>query len=154
MIKEALLLATAVLVPFLIVMFIAHHWSGWNLLARHYRLHNKFHGKRWWTFVSARMGKTESAELGIKMPLFSLRSALNIRANDDGIRLSLVPPFGFISRPLFVPWADLSIKILREFLSTWVEFHFREAPGVALRVRERVGREVIEHSPKQLLDAE
>jgi len=147
---KALILATAVLLPFLIVMFIAHYWSGWGLLARYYRFRSKFHGKQWWSFVSARMGNRESAELGIKMPLFSIRSGLNIRVNEDGIYFSLVPPFGIFSRPLFVPWHDLSTKVIREFSSTWVEFRFKEVPDVCLRIRESVGREVIKHSPNTI----
>jgi len=151
---KVLIVVTAALLPFLIVMFIGHHWSGWRLLARYYRLQSEFHGTQWWPFVTARMGRRESVELGIKTPLFSLRSSLNIRVNDDGIYFSLVPPFGVFSRPLFVPWGDVSMNVLREFLSTWVEFRFKEVPDVCLRIRERVGREVIKHSPKQVMDAE
>lgn len=134
------------------VLFIGHYWSGWGVLARAYRFHGKFIGRQRWTFVSARMGTREADTLlGAQRPLFSLRSCLNIRINETGVHLSLFPLFRPFNPPLFIPWDHISAEVFRGALTTGVEFRFREGAGVCLRLSERVGRDLVMHSPGQLL---
>lgn len=97
------------------------------------------------------MGKRKADNLlGAQMPLFSLRSCLNISVDAGGIRLSLVPPFGIFNPALFIPWDELTVKLSHTLASTWVEFRFKREPDVCLRIREPVGREVMSYSPGKI----
>jgi len=124
-------------------------------MAQAYRFHGKFSGKQRWLFVSARMGtRADDPLLNVQRPLFSLRSCLNIGANENGVHLSLFPLFRLFNPPLFIPWDQISAKLSHGFLSTWVEFRFREGRGVCLRLNERVGREVVMYSPGKVLESD
>jgi hypothetical protein len=85
--------------------------------------------------------------LGLQLPLFSLRSCLNIAINDEGIHLSLFPMFRPFNPALFIPWDHISTEIYRGVLSTGIEFRFRDGEDVCLRLSDRLGRELVGYSP-------
>lgn len=148
MAKPAFLTVGLVFV-FVSVMFLAHHWSGWNLLARCYRFREKFQGRRRWIFLSARMGVREPGTLlEVQMPLLSLRNCLNLVANERGVRLSLFPMFRLFHPPLFIPWEHISATSCSGVLHEWTELRFREAPSVVLRVSKVVGQELARYGQR------
>ena len=141
--SKATLLTISLVFGFISVMFLAHHWSGWNLLARCYRFGERVQGKRRWTFLTARMGVREPGTLlDVQMPLLSLRNCLNLVANERGVGLSLFPMCRLCHPPLFIPWEHISTEACSGVLHEWTELRFREAPSVVLRVSKAVGQEL------------
>ena len=95
-----------------------------------------------------RMGVREpDTLLGVQKPLSPLRNALNITVNDDGLHLSMFPLFRIFHPPLFFPWDHVSTTSCSGLAANWLEFHFREAPSVVLRLTKSVGTEVLAYAP-------
>jgi len=152
---KAIILTTINLFVVLAVLFILNRMSGWSVLRRAYRLHGRFSGQRRWFFLSARMGfRHTDPLLGVDGPLFPFRNCLNIAANETGVRLSLFPLFRLFNPPLFIPWDHISARVFRGILATWIELRFREEPRVCLLVYQRVGREILLHSPVPVLESD
>jgi hypothetical protein len=151
MFKAIFLIAVHVFL-FIGVMSLAQYWSGWGVLSKYYGLRRKFGATQRWTFLSAWMGAREANSLlGVGKPLFSLRSCLNIAVDEVGMRLSLFPMFRLFHPPLFIPWDHVSTKSCTGILSEWVEFRFREAPSVVLRLKKSVGNDIASFAPYRTL---
>ncbi len=106
--------------------------GGWRALAEHYRSSMPFSGHTW-HFRSATMNG-----------MAQYRNALTIGVNPAGLYLSILPLFRAGHPPLFIPWSDVTVTSEQRFAANFVVFQFRQAPGVALRLREKLGREVLE----------
>ena len=111
--------------------------SGWRRLAETYRSRDSSRSIQW-RFVSARMGRGSST--------VPYRAALNIGADTAGLHLSLFPLFRLGSPPLFVPWEDLSVSY-EDISRREVEFHFRGAPDVILRLGKTIGEDILRQKP-------
>lgn len=128
--------------------FVASRFSGWSDLADRYRFRGKFRAEHRWILLSARMGTREPEPLlGVERPLFPFRSALNMVVNEDGLRFSLFPIFRLFHPPLFVPWQHISVKHCTGLSSDWLEFRFKEAPSVVLRLRKSIESELAKFAP-------
>lgn len=132
-------------------MLLARYWSGWGALSEVYTSAGGFTRMRRWTFISAWMGVREGDSLLGRRPLFSLMSCLTIAVNETGVRLSLFPLFRLCHPPLFIPWDHVSIQNQTGFVSDWIEFRFREAPSVVLRINDSVGNAVARYAPTERL---
>ena len=145
---EAVLLTIIHLLLFGGVMLLAQYWSGWGILSEVYLSARDFRPKQQWSFLSAWMGVREGDTLlGVEKPLFSLRSCLNIAVNEAGLRLSVFPLFRLFHPPLFIPWEHVSKENHSGIVSNWIEFRFRGAPSVVLRIRKSVGDDVAKYAP-------
>lgn len=102
--------------------------GGWTSLAQVYRLTESFEGDRRW-FQSAQMRWR-----------VNYGSCLIVGANAKGLYLAILFPFRIGHPPLFIPWGDISIRRKEGFLFNTLEFRFRRAPEIPLRVSERLGR--------------
>ena len=65
---------------------------------------------------------------------------LTVGANARGLYLAVFLLFRMAHPPLFIPWTDISVRLHKGRLTTYVELGFRRAPGVPFRVSERLGR--------------
>jgi len=106
--------------------------SGWRRLAEFYRSGRSSKPIRW-RFVSARMGYGSA--------VVPFRAALNLGADGNGVSLSLFPLFRLGAPPLFVPWEHLSVE--SDDTSGWMQFRFRDAPDVVLRLQRPLGQEIL-----------
>ena len=141
---EAVFLTITHLFLFVGVMLLAQYWSGWGTLSDVYASAGDFKARQRWSFLSAWMGVREGDTLlGVERPLFSLRSCLNVDVSEAGLRLSVFPLFRLFHPPLFIPWDHISTDIHRGIVSNWIEFRFREAPSVVLRLGKSVGDALI-----------
>lgn len=147
--KEAMLLVVIHILLFIGIMFAVYRSSGWSTLTKSYRFRGKFGGTQRWVLVSARMGiRQPNPLLGVERPLSSLRNALNVRVNETGLYLSIFPLFRLFHPPLFFPWDHISTNSCSGLAGSWVEFHFREAPSVVLRLTKSVAAEVLMYTPR------
>jgi hypothetical protein len=78
--------------------FVASLLSGWFVLARRFRFGGTFDGPEW-PFQSGSLNG-----------LFgNYHNCLMIRANQEGLYLSVFPLFRFGHPPLFVPWHEITV---------------------------------------------
>ena len=110
------------------ILTLASRLGGWNALAGTYRLSGSFEGDRRW-FQSAQM--RWRAGYGY---------CLIAGADRRGLYLALFFPFRVAHPPLFIPWADISVSKHTAFRTSCLELRFRRAPGIPLRISERLGR--------------
>lgn len=81
--------------------------GGWARLAKKYRTERTEEGESF-RFVSGAIGNRF-------MPVH-YGNCLFVTLNPNGIRLSILLPFRFLSPPLFVPWADVASVTEKRFL--------------------------------------
>jgi hypothetical protein len=113
---------------FVIIPFVIARIGGWAKLASEYRLSGKFEGKRWWFQDVTLRG------------WFGYNGCVSVGANGDGLYLNTI--FFVSHSPLFIPWADLSVK-RREvtflgFRLGMVEFAAARVPDVHIALKESV----------------
>ena len=125
----AVFLAIAVWVAILNVLARV---GGWIALAEVYPAAGGFEGDRWW-FQSAQMRWR-----------VNYGGVLTVGASPRGLYLSVLLPFRIAHPPLFIPWADISASERKGLAAGYVELRFRRAPGIPLRVMERLGRRIAE----------
>lgn len=95
------------------------------------------------------MGIRDSGTLlGVEKPLSPLRNALNVAVDESGLHLSLFPLFRLFHPPLFIPWDHITTRSCSGLSANWLEFHFREAPSVVLRLTKSVGTELVTFTPR------
>ncbi|HEY7676970.1 MAG TPA: hypothetical protein VIG69_07845 [Candidatus Methylomirabilis sp.] len=104
--------------------------GGWAALAAVYRASEAFEGERW-RFQSA--GMRWGTNYG---------SCLTVGADAKGLHLAVPLLFRIGHPPLFIPWTDISVTVMRRPVLTYLEFRFRRAPAIPLRVGERLGRRI------------
>jgi hypothetical protein len=115
------------IIPF--VVWLVGQFDGWGTLARHYRHTGPFEGTlRAW----------RSGHLGLS----NYSCILTIGTNAEGLYLAVVWLLRPGHPPLFVPWADVSVAVVRGWFSRYAEFRFARAPSVCLRVSERLGDQI------------
>lgn len=105
--------------------------SGWRRLAQSYRLTSPFNGQQW-RFCNGYMRWSTN-----------YNGCLTIGADMRGLYLAVLFLFRYGHPPLFVPWADVQVAASEGRFFSYLEFSFRRAPGVVLRVHQRLGREVL-----------
>lgn len=125
----AVFLAVAVWVAILNVLARV---GGWATLAEVYPAAGLFEGDRWWF---------QSAQLRWRV---NYGGVLTVGANPRGLYLSVLLPFRIGHPPLFIPWTDISINERKGLGASYFEFRFRRAPGIPVRVMERLGRRMAE----------
>lgn len=136
------LVATLGVVAFLVgfpLFWIAICWviallGEWHALARTYVSEAPFEG------VTFHM---RSGRLGFS----NYNGVLNVGINHHGMRLAVFPLFRVGHPPLFIPWQHIDAQLGRVLFFETVEFTFRGAPGVRLRVRRSFGDELLRHRP-------
>jgi hypothetical protein len=100
------------------------------LLAERYQRADGFEGDRWW-FQSVQMRWR-----------VNYSGVLIIGASPRGLYLSVLLPFRFAHPPLFIPWTEISVSERKGLAAGYFEFRFRRAPGIPVRVIERLGRRI------------
>jgi hypothetical protein len=106
--------------------------SGWQLLGQFYRLTMPFNGRQW-RFRSGRMRWATN-----------YNGCLTLGANARGLDLAVMWPFRLGHPPLFIPWSEVQTSVLGGLASSDAEWRFRRAPGVRLRVSQRLARELLQ----------
>ncbi len=125
---EHIILVT--LLCWVIISYVIAHIGGWFRLARFYRFSNVFLGKRW---------RFQSAQIRWKV---GYNNCLTVGASPEGLYLSVMFILRFGYPPLFVPWGDISVTVVKGFFYPVLEFRFRQVPEIPMRVSERLGQEI------------
>ncbi|HJZ54431.1 MAG TPA: hypothetical protein VKE74_05710 [Gemmataceae bacterium] len=121
-------LAPLLFVPFwCFVIWMIGTLGGWGALARHYHHRGGFTGTRR-RFCSARLGWSNYGGI------------LTIGTNGEGLYFAVFFLFRPGHPPLFIPWTDVSAEPVKGWVFRYLEFRFAQAPGVVMRVTERLGR--------------
>lgn len=114
----------------LLVGIFAAQMSGWAQLSRYYRSEATFEGERW-RFRRCRMRW-----------LTHYDRCVTTGANTQGLYLSLFFLFRAGHPPLFVPWAEVTVKQGKTLFWDWTEFRFKQAPGVWMKFYGGLGDEI------------
>ncbi len=122
----------------LFVIFTSNRDAGWRLLAAAYK--NKESSKSiQWRFVSARMGNGSS--------YVPYRAALNIGSDTHGLHLSMFPLLSIGAPALLIPWEELTANMPEGGSTRDLEFRFRAAPSVFLRINKGLGAAILANKP-------
>ena len=116
------------------VTFLLSYISGWAFLAEHYRAARPYAG---------RYERIRSSQMGPLGPFGGARNAVNVGIEPEGLHLRMFILFRINCRDLFIPWRDITVTRGRAYFTNFVDFHFRQAPKIALRIYGKVG-EVIQ----------
>ena len=97
--------------------------GGWAELARFYRHHGRFNGRRD-RFESLRMGQVH----------YNLCAVLGM--NSDGLFLSVMLPFRLWHPPLLIPWRELSLEWKKSsfFKLPYLDVRARQVPACSIRI--------------------
>ena len=166
--KNLELLVLVILVCWACISYVIAHIGGWFKLARFYRLSGAFlpaardrglgrggmchllagmsphmgvcmgpracpwgsSGERW---------RFQSAQLRWKI---GYNNCLTVGASPEGLSLSVMFILRFGHPPLFVPWGDISVNVIKGFFYPVLEFRFQQVPTIPLRVSERLGQKI------------
>ncbi|MDB5313005.1 MAG: hypothetical protein JWO38_7207 [Gemmataceae bacterium] len=114
------------------VVWVVGALSGWGGLARHYRYlsDEPFRGtlRR---FRSGKLGWANSSR------------CLTVGTNPRGLYLAVFVLFRPGHPPLFVPWAELTARVVRVWIfGSWLDLTFEKYPGVVVRLPRRLGKEI------------
>lgn len=135
---EILVALVAISLIGLFVVFTSNRQAGWHLLAASYK-NQKSSKSIQWRFVSARMGNGSS--------IVPYRAALNIGSDTQGLHLSVFPLLSVGAPALLIPWQELTVNTPVSGSARDVEFHFRAAPSVFLRINKGLGAAILAHKP-------
>jgi len=123
------------IIGFLFVLFfLIGRISGWSTLANVYRSPGEFLGQRW---------RFQSGQLRWHL---GYNNCLTIGANESGLYLSVFFLFRFGHPSLFIPWGDISANTRKGFWCRYMEFRFKLAPMIPLRLSLQLGEKVIKAS--------
>lgn len=101
-------------------------WSGWSILAPHYRGTVAGHGLRW-HFTSARLGPV------------GYRRCLGLAADAHGLRLCTWLPMRLSHPSLFIPWSEVDeVGPGRAHFRSPVRLQLRRAPGISVELPRRL----------------
>jgi len=131
---DTLGIALAFVLLWLAVTFLLSYISGWAFLAEHYRAARPYAG---------RYERIRSSQMGPLGPFGGARHALNVGIDHEGLHLRMFILFRLNCRDLFIPWRDITVSRGRSMFVDFVEFHFRQAPKIAVRIYGKAG-EVIQ----------
>jgi hypothetical protein len=116
--------------------------GGWRALAARYSLaESDFNGTRW-HMRSGRMRWTTH-----------YNGALTIGADPRGLYMGVLFLFRVGHSPLYIPWEAIDIREESGLLSSYVQFVFKEIPGVYLTVPKRLGMKVIKAGQRPMMGA-
>lgn len=73
--------------------------SGWSSLATHWREHEPRSGTAF---------RFASGSIGAKFLPVSYSNCLTVTVSEQGLGLSILFPFRFMSPPIFIPWSQVS----------------------------------------------
>jgi hypothetical protein len=114
----------------LAVTFLLSYISGWAFLAERYRAKQRFAG---------RYERIRSSQMGRLGPFGSARNALYAGVDDAGLHLRMFVLFRVNCPDLFVPWREITVSRGKSFFVDYVEFRFREAPKIGVRIYGKAG---------------
>ena len=114
----------------LAVTFLLSYLSGWVFLAEHYRAMQPFAG---------RFERVRASQMGPLGPFGGARNALNVGIDPAGLHLRMFILFRLNCRDLFIPWAEITVSRGRYFFADYVDFHFRQAPKIPVRIYGKAG---------------
>jgi hypothetical protein len=117
----------------LAVTFLLSYVSGWAFLAGHYRAAQPFAGR----YECIRF--TQMGPLG---PFGGARNALYAGVDAQGLHLRMLIIFRVNCRDLFVPWRDITVTRGKAYFADYVEFNFRAAPKIPLRIFGKAGEAI------------
>jgi hypothetical protein len=112
------------------VTFLLSYISGWAFLARHYRAVSPFAG---------RYERVRASQMGPLGPFGGARNALYAGVDAQGLHLRMFVLFRVNCRDLFIPWTEISVTRGRAWFMDFVEFHFRQAPKIGVRIYGKAG---------------
>jgi hypothetical protein len=105
--------------------------GGWSKLAQFYNSTDGIEGTEW-RFQCA------STRFGVKY-----NRCLNITANGEGIRITMLFLFRAGHPPLFIPWRDISVKQETSFhFWKYTRFVFRKVPEVPLSISNKLAAKI------------
>ena len=116
------------------VTVLLSYLSGWAFLARHYRAVLPYAG---------RYQRIRSSQMGPLGPLGGARNAVNVGVDAQGLHLRMFILFRLNCRDLLIPWPEITVTRGKFWFANYVEFHFRQAPKIGLRIYGKAG-EVIQ----------
>ncbi len=125
-------------IMWLLISFLISAIGGWSVLAVHYSSTFPFSGTRF-HFRSAQFGG-----------FVNYGSCLTLGAGSSGLYLATLLPFRFGHPPLLIPWADITVREARSWLSAAIDFEFAKAPGVSVRLSRRLAQKLFDASGTQL----
>jgi hypothetical protein len=114
----------------LAVTFLLSYISGWAFLARQYRAALPFAG---------RYERMRSSQMGPLGPFGGARNALYVGIDPQGLHLRMFILFRVNCRDLCIPWPEITVTRGKSFFTDYVEFHFRQAPKIGLRIFGKAG---------------
>jgi hypothetical protein len=114
----------------LTVTWLLSYVSGWAFLARHYRAARPFAG---------RYERIRASQMGPLGPFGGARNALYVAIDPQGLHLRMFILFRVNCRDLFIPWDEITVTRGRSFFMDFVEFHFRQAPRIGVRIFGKAG---------------
>jgi hypothetical protein len=114
----------------LAITFLLSYISGWAFLARYYRTARPFEG---------RYERIRASQMGPLGPFGGARNALYVGIDPQGLHLRMFILFRINCRDLFIPWAEITVTRGRSFFQDFVEFHFRQAPKIRVRIFGKAG---------------
>ncbi|TWU13654.1 hypothetical protein CA54_24890 [Symmachiella macrocystis] len=118
-------LVPAILAASAAILFIMAEVGGWRRLAKTYACCEKIDGTTWW-MQSGSMGGSTGYGL-----------SLNITANDQGLRIAVVPLvvfFGLFHPPLFIPWEEIQAVRSQMFFYQYVTLVFQAHPDIPFAI--------------------
>jgi len=128
-----------ILVPFIIVRV-----GGWSLLAKVYLAQGSdtLDGERW-RFQSIQMRWATN-----------YNNCVTVRTNALGLGFSVLSLFRLGHPPLLIPWSDITVhKVKRSrFFPSLIEFRFRLAPSIPIRVNNKLFSKIQASSDKYCPD--
>ena len=117
----------------LAVTFLLSYISGWAIVAEHYRAGQPYAGRY------ERIRFTQMGPLG---PFGGARNAVSVGADPQGLHLRMFILFRINCRDLCIPWRDITVTRGRSWFMDFIEFHFRLAPKIQLRIYGKAGEAV------------
>ena len=120
------------------VTFLLGAIGGWRTLAQRYRTAEAFPGRRW-SMQSGRMGG-----------FVNYNHILTVGAEPRGLFLGVMGLFRAGHPPLFIPWEAIEMRERRGFFFTYVDFTFRDVPGVRLSLYKKLAQEVAQAAGRPL----
>jgi len=112
------------------IMWLVAHLCGWSALARRYRTEERFTGRKH-HFRSGKIGWG------------NYNGCLTIGANADGLYLAVMFLLRSGHPPLFIPWTDISPRVVRLWLfGECLDLTTEKAPGTRIRLPAALGRKL------------
>jgi hypothetical protein len=129
-VSDALILALAFPLWWMLVCVVIAHVGGWHQLAASYRADQRF-SEVLWRFQSGQMRWW-----------MGYNHCLTIGADASGLHLAVLFLFRPGHPPLFVRWEELTVGTKKLLFMTSFEFRFRSAPEIPFLVNARVAEKL------------